>query len=154
MSRSGTTVTTSDVKRKIESLRNQHRRELRKMQEEKKSGAGTEDIYIPTLWCFDALHFLIDGDTIRQSVSNMDTHTTEEMSEVHSDHEIFNDPLLLGLDDNPPATVTGSATPTVSRMATPTVSRRLQNQILVNPHPHRQQVNDRPKGFLTMLIIS
>ncbi|KAG7168093.1 putative Alcohol dehydrogenase transcription factor Myb/SANT-like-containing protein 32 [Homarus americanus] len=64
MNRSGTTVTTSDVKRKIESLRNQHRRELRKMQKLKKSGAGTEDIYIPTLWCFDALHFLIDGDTI------------------------------------------------------------------------------------------
>ncbi|KAG7175906.1 putative Alcohol dehydrogenase transcription factor Myb/SANT-like-containing protein 9 [Homarus americanus] len=32
MNRSGTTVTTSNVKRKIESLRNQHRRELRKMQ--------------------------------------------------------------------------------------------------------------------------
>ncbi|KAG7172109.1 putative Alcohol dehydrogenase transcription factor Myb/SANT-like-containing protein 2 [Homarus americanus] len=55
--------------------------------------------------------------------------------------DIFNDPLLLGLDDNPPATITGSATPTVSRMATPTLVQ-LQNRILMNPHPHRQQVND------------
>ncbi|KAG7176331.1 Neuronal pentraxin-2-like 7 [Homarus americanus] len=139
MNRSGTTVTTSDVKRKIESLRNQHRRELRKMQKSKKSGAGTEDIYIPTLWCFDALHFLIDGDRIRQSVSNMDTHTTEDMSEVHSDHKIFNDQLLLGLDDNyiihQPLSLVRPRPPSLVWLRRLSLVR-LQNRILVNPHPH------------------
>ncbi|KAG7158043.1 hypothetical protein Hamer_G014927 [Homarus americanus] len=86
----------------------------------------------------------------------MDTHTTEDMSEVHSDHEVhIQRSATAGTDDNPPTTVTGSATPTVSRMAAPTVSRSAaESNILVNPHPHRQQVNDRPKGFLKMLIIS
>ncbi|KAG7177287.1 hypothetical protein Hamer_G000579 [Homarus americanus] len=65
----------------------------------------------------------------------MDTHTTEDVSEVHSDHEIFNNALLLGLDDNPPATVTGSATPTVSRMATPTVSRSAAESNTREPSP-------------------
>ncbi|KAG7157097.1 hypothetical protein Hamer_G026251 [Homarus americanus] len=48
---------------------------------------------------------------------------------------IFNDPLLLGLDDNPPATVTGSPTPTVSRMATPTVYRSAAESNTREPSP-------------------
>lgn len=55
MKRSGSNVNTGEVKRKIESIRNQHRRELRKMQASKKTGAASEDIYVPTAWCFDAL---------------------------------------------------------------------------------------------------
>ncbi|XP_066971896.1 uncharacterized protein [Macrobrachium rosenbergii] len=56
MNRSGLSVTASEVKKKIESIRSQFRRELRKLGKSKKSGPGADDIYTPILWCFDDLY--------------------------------------------------------------------------------------------------
>ncbi|KAK7077230.1 hypothetical protein SK128_006510 [Halocaridina rubra] len=77
----GAPVTTDDIKKKIDTIRNQYRRETRKMKVSMRSEAGSEDVYIPKLWCFNDLTFLIDSDTVRPSVSNMDTHhNTEDVS--------------------------------------------------------------------------
>ena len=43
----------NDVKKKLDSLRNQHRREIRLMCTSKKSGVGSDKIHTPKLWCFD-----------------------------------------------------------------------------------------------------
>ena len=50
-------VTTVDIKRKIDTLRNQYRHEMRLEENSCKSGAATDDVYSPKLWCFDDLSF-------------------------------------------------------------------------------------------------
>ena len=69
----GLSVNASEVKKKMESFRSQYRKELRKLDKSKKSEAGTDDIYTPTLWCSDDLCFLNDGDSMRESVSSIDS---------------------------------------------------------------------------------
>ncbi|KAK3883664.1 hypothetical protein Pcinc_012043 [Petrolisthes cinctipes] len=103
----------SDVKKKIDSLRNQHRREMRLMATSQKSGAGTDEIYTPKLWCFDILSFLNDGDCVRSSVSNMKNTTsnqqaTASVSDDVSDSEIFTDPLLSKQEDSHRASSTAT----------------------------------------------
>ncbi|XP_017477060.1 PREDICTED: uncharacterized protein LOC108367033 isoform X2 [Rhagoletis zephyria] len=51
-------ATVGDVRKKINSLRSNYRKELKKIIDSKRSGAGTEDVYIPKSWTFNALHFL------------------------------------------------------------------------------------------------
>jgi hypothetical protein len=48
------------VKKRITGRRTKYRRELDKIKESKKSGAGTDDIYVPTLWYFKEIDFLRD----------------------------------------------------------------------------------------------
>ncbi|XP_064093871.1 uncharacterized protein LOC135206417 [Macrobrachium nipponense] len=113
-----------EVKRKLALLRNQHRREMRKVRMGKKSRAGSKDQYTPKLRCFHALSFLNSGDTVRPSLSNLDSSEETSFAEI-SDHEIFNDPLLLEIDEpsvTPRSPVASpSDTPTVSGM-TDTIS--------------------------------
>ena len=75
------------MKKKIESIRSQYRRELRKQEKSKKSGAGADDIYTPILWCFDDLCFINDGNSKRESVSSMDSQVSHVPEEV-CDHEV------------------------------------------------------------------
>ena len=42
------------------------------MKTSQKPGAGTDDLYLPRLWCYDALAFFGDGDTPPDSTSNLD----------------------------------------------------------------------------------
>ncbi|XP_064088006.1 uncharacterized protein LOC135202507 [Macrobrachium nipponense] len=113
-------ITTGDIKRKIETLRNQHRREMRLVENSRKSGAGIDDIYIPRLWCFNDLSFLNDGDTIRPSLSNIDNATNDTGEEEHSDHEIFNYPVLMGVGETSLAATTPVMTPPAVSTACPT----------------------------------
>jgi len=50
------------VVKKINSIRSAFRKEWRKVNESKKSGASGEDVYAPNLWYFKELTFLIDQD--------------------------------------------------------------------------------------------
>ncbi|XP_068246512.1 uncharacterized protein [Palaemon carinicauda] len=77
-----------EVKRKLALLRNQHRKEMRKVSMGKKSGAGSEEQYTPKLWCFNALSFLNSGDTVRSSLSNLDSSKKTSFAEL-SDHEQY-----------------------------------------------------------------
>ncbi|KAJ8948228.1 hypothetical protein NQ314_008465 [Rhamnusium bicolor] len=43
-------VTIKDVKTKIQNMRNAFRRECKKIENSNRSGSGTADIYVPTLW--------------------------------------------------------------------------------------------------------
>ncbi|KAJ8022116.1 hypothetical protein HOLleu_39523 [Holothuria leucospilota] len=60
-------ATLEELKKKLNSLRTNFRSELRKVERSAKSGAGTEDLYVSTLWCFDALLFLRDQETTAPS---------------------------------------------------------------------------------------
>lgn len=51
-------ATICDVRRKINTLRCNYRKELKKIEDSKRSGAGADDIYSPSSWVFYALKFI------------------------------------------------------------------------------------------------
>lgn len=68
------------VTKKINSLRTVYKKEAAKVSKSSKSGAGESDIYKPTLWYFDMLHFIKDQDQVRESRNTLDED--EDMSQV------------------------------------------------------------------------
>lgn len=59
------------VKTRIKNLRTVFRKELKKVESSKKSGSGTEDVYIPKLWYFNLLIFTTNQETPRKSISSI-----------------------------------------------------------------------------------
>ena len=72
MNKSGWSFSEDELRKKIDTLRNQYRRERRNLQQTKKSGAAADNVYVPRLWCYDALSFFNDGDDHQPSVTNID----------------------------------------------------------------------------------
>lgn len=60
------------VTKKINSLRASFRREFKKMEISKKSGTSTDDVYVPSLWYYEEMMFVLDQDVPRESCSNLD----------------------------------------------------------------------------------
>ncbi|GBP12608.1 hypothetical protein EVAR_10266_1 [Eumeta japonica] len=60
------------VLKKINSLRTAYQKEKKKVEESKRSGAGTDAVYVPKLWYYKELSFINDQNVARASVSNMD----------------------------------------------------------------------------------
>lgn len=66
------------VTRKINSFRTVHRKESAKIKASMRSGAGTEEIYKPSLWYFDLLSFLnFEDQQPRMSRSNIEDSEKE-----------------------------------------------------------------------------
>lgn len=72
------------VIQKLNSLRGGFRRELKKIRDSKRSGAGADDIYIPTLWYFELMNFVIDQEVPRESVSNVQFDNDDDDDDHHS----------------------------------------------------------------------
>ncbi|XP_055910564.1 uncharacterized protein LOC129944930 [Eupeodes corollae] len=64
--------TLATIKNKITNIRTCYRRDLKKVADSLKSGAGGEDVYIPSLWYFYELDFLRDQEEASESVSTVD----------------------------------------------------------------------------------
>ncbi|XP_073439431.1 uncharacterized protein [Dendrobates tinctorius] len=73
------------VRQKIQSLRTVYKKELNKVEKSRKSGAGTDEVYVPSLWYYDLLGFTCDEELPRKIVSSMRPN-------VEPDPEIENDP--------------------------------------------------------------
>lgn len=71
-------ATVETVKRKVNSLRSSYRRELAKIKKSERSGASTDDIYVPALWYFDQLEFLRDQETQMCSMSTLNDSTDSQ----------------------------------------------------------------------------
>jgi hypothetical protein len=61
------------VVKKINNIRSNYRKELKKVKASSRSGSGTEDIYQPKLWYFTLLTFLNDQEEPRSSRSNIES---------------------------------------------------------------------------------
>ncbi|KAI4466571.1 hypothetical protein MML48_2g00000188 [Holotrichia oblita] len=70
-------ATNKSVVTKINSLRSAFRKEQKKVEASKKSGASVDSIYKPLLWYCDLFDFLHDQHTPRASSSNLDSETEE-----------------------------------------------------------------------------
>ncbi|XP_039969040.1 uncharacterized protein LOC120780872 [Bactrocera tryoni] len=64
------------LKYKINSLRGCYRRELKKIKRSEKSGAGIDEIYIPSLWYFHDLAFLEEQETQMTGMSSIENGDT------------------------------------------------------------------------------
>lgn len=53
-------ATVDNVKKKINSLRAGYRKEYKKVQDSKRTGIGTDQVYVPKLWYYSQLEFLND----------------------------------------------------------------------------------------------
>lgn len=65
------------TKKKINTLRSNYRRELKKILMSEKSGAGADDIYLPSVWYFKELEFLRDHKTQMPGISTMDEESND-----------------------------------------------------------------------------
>ncbi|CAG9825739.1 unnamed protein product [Phaedon cochleariae] len=65
------------VMKKMQSIRGSFRKELKKIKDSQRSGASADDIYQPTLWYLELLQFTIDQETATDSISNMESSTSE-----------------------------------------------------------------------------
>lgn len=65
------------VVKKINNLRSTFRKELKKVNDSKRSGAGSDDIYVPSLWYFNNLMFLVDQETPDTSESTFNAVDNE-----------------------------------------------------------------------------
>ncbi|CAJ0958890.1 unnamed protein product [Ranitomeya imitator] len=64
-------VDESVVRKKIQGLRTVYKKELNKVVRSMKSGAATDEVYVPSLWYFDLLGFTRDQELPRTMASSM-----------------------------------------------------------------------------------
>ncbi|KAI4466551.1 hypothetical protein MML48_2g00003459 [Holotrichia oblita] len=74
-------ATNKSVVTKINSLRSAFRKEEKKAEASKKSGASADSIYKLLLWYYDLFDFLHDQHTPRASSSNLDSETEEQSAD-------------------------------------------------------------------------
>ncbi|KAK4884478.1 hypothetical protein RN001_000749 [Aquatica leii] len=71
-------ITLEDVKRTLNILRTQYFKELMNIRKRQTSGAGSEEQYTTSWWCFDQLQFLVDSAPTRQGQSNLQSVETAQ----------------------------------------------------------------------------
>ncbi|XP_073416249.1 uncharacterized protein [Dendrobates tinctorius] len=59
----------ASVKKRIQAIRTVYRKEVNKVENSTKSGAGSEDVYVPKLWYFELLSFTRDQEVPRKMAS-------------------------------------------------------------------------------------
>ncbi|XP_035790111.1 uncharacterized protein LOC118465747 [Anopheles albimanus] len=74
-----------EVTKKINSLRTNFRKELKRIREAKENGTNPDDV-VPTLWYFEEISFLANQDTPRASIYKVDVSLHNE--DMEKDQEI------------------------------------------------------------------
>ncbi|XP_069615798.1 uncharacterized protein [Ranitomeya imitator] len=76
------------IKKKIQALRTVWRKELNKVLQTTKSGASTEDVYVPKLWYFEHMNFLRDQEVPRTSTCfHLLAPVEQTVSENHAEQD-------------------------------------------------------------------
>ncbi|KAI4454259.1 hypothetical protein MML48_10g00007979 [Holotrichia oblita] len=75
------------VVKKIQSLRGSFRKEAKKVEESKRSGASANDVYVPSLGYYDMLLFTKDQEIPTSSISNIsDIQESDNLEEQYVEH--------------------------------------------------------------------
>ncbi|XP_050302772.1 uncharacterized protein LOC126740687 [Anthonomus grandis grandis] len=117
------------VVKKINSLRTTYRKELKKVLDSERSGAGEEDIYVPHLWYYDITNFIRDHETPKNTKSNI-----EDMQ----------------VSDNESITLESAQSPDVSLASTP-CSSTSTSQISSKRSQASQRGNDKCDEVLEVI---
>jgi hypothetical protein len=72
------------VVKKINNLRSAFRKELKKVNDSKRSGTPADDLYVPSLWYYNELLFLVDHETPDKSLSTLIGLPAEEDDDENS----------------------------------------------------------------------
>jgi hypothetical protein len=76
-------ATKNTAAKTINSFRSVFRKELLKVMKSARSGAGADDLYKPSLWYFNLLSFLNDHENPRESISDIEEDSEQEVSYYH-----------------------------------------------------------------------
>ncbi|XP_050504591.1 uncharacterized protein LOC126883287 [Diabrotica virgifera virgifera] len=68
-------VSIADLQAKFQSLKQNAVKEYKKHLNSMKSGAGEEEIYMPSLWYFDIIRYVLDGCLPRESIDTISVDT-------------------------------------------------------------------------------
>ncbi|KAF5297242.1 hypothetical protein FQR65_LT19727 [Abscondita terminalis] len=80
------------VKKKIELIRGNFRREHKKVHSSKRSGAGTDSVHVPKLWYYKLLLFLSDQEEVRRSItSDSSADDSQQTGLAHADDDELNE---------------------------------------------------------------
>jgi len=96
------TADINTTKKKINTLRSNYRRELKKVEASKNSGAGIDDVYLPSVWYFNELEFLRDHEIQISGTSTMDEDgeesflntTTQQSQDITLENAVRNNIML------------------------------------------------------------
>ncbi|CAK1600119.1 unnamed protein product [Parnassius mnemosyne] len=94
--------TREDLKKKLNALRTNFRKELKKIHKSKSSGKGTDEVYVPSAWTYYELLFLTNDEqpikkTIEDKTGNFKLLTTKQTPEESVDY--VND-FFAGVGEN------------------------------------------------------
>lgn len=83
------------VKKKIDLLRGNFRREHKKVKASMRTGSGAEEVHKPKLWYYNLLVFLTDQEEVRPSTSSLDPppSTPSPDADLPDEDEGMNDDL-------------------------------------------------------------
>ncbi|CAJ0961187.1 unnamed protein product [Ranitomeya imitator] len=122
------TVDDNIVRKKIQALRTVYKKELNKVEKSVKSGAGTDDVYVPKLWYYDLLAFTRDQEIPLPSktVTSLCAPSAEEILPESSDEHVPPEHLQTpeGNDDETPQS---SISPCVEEQTRPLRPSRKRN---------------------------
>ncbi|XP_049542545.1 uncharacterized protein LOC125955454 [Anopheles darlingi] len=74
------------VSTKLNSLRSTYRRELKKVRDSMRSGIGSDEVYVPSLWYYNDLDFLQEQENQAPGVT-----TLEDYREENQEEEVFSE---------------------------------------------------------------
>ncbi|KAJ8953479.1 hypothetical protein NQ318_023600, partial [Aromia moschata] len=119
------TANRETVVKKINSLRSVYRKELAKVNKSIRSGSGEDEIYKPSLWYFDLLHFLNDQETPRQSRNTMDENEESAVDEPPEqvEEDVHESSADGGRSETPATSLSEASTPHSSNILSRNTSR-------------------------------
>ncbi|KAF5281638.1 hypothetical protein FQA39_LY17753 [Lamprigera yunnana] len=134
----------SSVVKKINNFRSNVRKEKKKRDMSRKSGAGTDNVYSPKLWYFDLFDFLGDHDVPSTSSSNLDDEDVSEMDEEGTEGTIQQTPLIEEVSEQTIVTPNHRTRPEKENLQAPLhpnigkkrKSEELTNDVLVSVRDH------------------